>query len=274
MSPMPCADDADETPFAGGATQFAAARGTGMRQIVRVGGTVRRSAGPWSSTIHSVLHHLESHDFEGAPRALGFDSEGREVLTYIAGQPGHFGFHPSPVLAAVGRLVRRFHDTVRSWQPDSSSVWMSPLEPFPGKDCIVCHNDVNPTNVIFRDHRPIALVDWECAGPNPIIAELAQMAWAWVPLFHDELLCEFASPLPSIPELAHRLTVLCDGYGLADRSDLIPATLMWLDLRHDAMKRGHDPRLAAMWRSEQRTYTEATIAWLERNADELSELTK
>ena len=53
---------------------------------VRAGDEVRRPAQPWTATVHSVLRHLEDAGFEGAPRARGFDDQGRERLTFLPGQ--------------------------------------------------------------------------------------------------------------------------------------------------------------------------------------------
>jgi hypothetical protein len=53
--------------------------------VVRVGGTVRRPAGPWTRTVHAYLRHLERQGFSGAPRVLGFDEQGREVLSFLDG---------------------------------------------------------------------------------------------------------------------------------------------------------------------------------------------
>src|SRR5690349_7680727 len=53
---------------------------------VRIGDTVRRAAGPWTPAVHALLQHLEAVGFAGAPRAHGFDEQGREVLTYLPGE--------------------------------------------------------------------------------------------------------------------------------------------------------------------------------------------
>ena len=37
---------------------------------VRVGDTVRRSAGPWTPAVHALLAHLADKGFTGAPRPL------------------------------------------------------------------------------------------------------------------------------------------------------------------------------------------------------------
>jgi hypothetical protein len=78
--------------------------------LVRVGDTVRRPVGPHSPLVHALLAHLESADFEGAPRFLGIDRSGREVLSYIdgevAGRPRPPWIADETRLASVGRLTR------------------------------------------------------------------------------------------------------------------------------------------------------------------------
>lgn len=54
--------------------------------VVRVGETVRRPHHARSDYVHAVLEHLASVGFDGAPRLLGTDEQGREVLSYLAGE--------------------------------------------------------------------------------------------------------------------------------------------------------------------------------------------
>ena len=65
-----------ETPLGGGNMNSG---------VVRVGDTVRRPAGPWTPAVHALLAHLHAAGFDGAPRPLGIDEQGREVLTFISG---------------------------------------------------------------------------------------------------------------------------------------------------------------------------------------------
>jgi hypothetical protein len=71
--------------------------------VVRVGDTVRRPAGPWTSAVHALLDHLHAAGFHGAPRPLGLDGHGREVLTFISGTVAWQG--PGKVVEGV-RLDR------------------------------------------------------------------------------------------------------------------------------------------------------------------------
>ena len=54
--------------------------------VVRVGDTVRRPRGPWSDAVAAYLLHLERVGFRGAPRYLGVDEHGRDVLEFVCGE--------------------------------------------------------------------------------------------------------------------------------------------------------------------------------------------
>jgi hypothetical protein len=59
---------------------------TNAGRVTRVGETVRRPWRPTSPATHALLDHLERLGFDGAPRFLGTDEHGREVLSYIPGE--------------------------------------------------------------------------------------------------------------------------------------------------------------------------------------------
>src|SRR3979490_123534 len=72
--------------------------------VVRVGAPVRRPAGPWTPAVHALLTHLHEAGFRGAPRPLGIDDRGREILTFVPGPGG--GPRPFHPLAARGARPR------------------------------------------------------------------------------------------------------------------------------------------------------------------------
>lgn len=53
--------------------------------VMRIGSTVRRPAGPHTPAVRALLSYLHAAGFEGAPRPLGIDEDGREVLSFIPG---------------------------------------------------------------------------------------------------------------------------------------------------------------------------------------------
>src|SRR5882757_10545781 len=50
-----------------------------------VDGTMRRAPTARSSYVRRLLTHFEQKSWEGAPRHLGHDEQGREIFTYIEG---------------------------------------------------------------------------------------------------------------------------------------------------------------------------------------------
>ena len=86
-------------------------------------------AGSSRAAVRDLLLHLESVGFDGAPRHLGTDDLGREVLTWI---DGDVPLPPYPAwamtdraLTDLGRLIRRFHEataTFRSTTDDWSTA--------------------------------------------------------------------------------------------------------------------------------------------------------
>jgi hypothetical protein len=92
--------------------------------VVRVGDTVRRPAGPHSAFVGRLLRHLSAVGFDGAPRALGVDDRGRDVLTFVDGWiPPNLDRFPDETLVAAARLLRRFQTPrpARSWPPTTRS---------------------------------------------------------------------------------------------------------------------------------------------------------
>ena len=151
---------------------------------MRVGDTVRRPQSPRSPAVHALLRHLERVGFEGAPRYLGQDDQGREVLTYV---PGEAPRPPYPAwaltetaLVSVARLLRRYHEAVRGFDP-SPYGWLT-VVPARFRAGLVCHNDPNLDNVVFRDGEAVALIDFDLASPGSEVWDIALAARLWVPL--------------------------------------------------------------------------------------------
>jgi len=247
-----------EEPLAGG----------GLTEVVRVGDTVRRATGAWTPAVHALLRHLQQVGFDGAPRVLGLDDRGREILTYVSGDGASWS---DGELEAAARLVRAFHDATASFVPPPDAEWQF-MVGAPRAGDVVCHNDLSPWNTIYRDGTPAALVDWDLAAPGPRLWDVAWAVYRYVPLFDDETCRRLEIPVPAA---AHRLRLFCDAYGLDERTALLETVCARLDaLIASAREWGQGGRPGwrdvwrdtggAQWRAG-RAFVEARAAEWERN---------
>lgn len=190
-----------------------------MTTVVRIGDTVRRPAGRWTPAVHSLLRHLEDVGFEGAPRVLGFDEQGREVLTYLSTDSSPRW--SDAALVGAGRLVRRLHEALRDFAPPPGAVWRYPSVGRRAPDNPIGHNDLQPGNTVYSDGVPYGFIDWDLAGPAPPLYDVALAAITFTPLHHGE---RFRPPgCPSASERIDRLRVFADAYGIEDRLALLDA---------------------------------------------------
>jgi hypothetical protein len=255
--------------------------------VVRVGSTVRRASHSWSADVLDLLGHLELEGFAGAPRALGFDEQGREVLTYIEGevgrgdgfiadQGGRFDIRlPDYVwhdraLVHLGALIRAYHDAAATFRWTDRDWMFEPRQPAE----TVCHNELFPWNTVFRSGVPVAFIDWDTAAPGPRAWDLGLAAWRWVPFSRDEK--SQAIGLPSgVAEKARRFRLLLDAYGIKPDVGIVEVGI-------DRMRNllGHLSSLAAdgsEWEAElarRGVLDELTleIGWVEEHAATLADL--
>lgn len=167
-------------------------------------------------------------------------------------------------LRSVGGLLRRLHDAVAGFDPSPYTWTTSAPPPFAGTS--VTHNDPNLDNVVFRDGRAVALVDFDLAAPGDPVWDVAGTARLWAPL-RDPV---DASDGRRHRELA-RLRILADAYGLDDdgRSRLAAATgahHAWMcELVGDGARNGV-PGFAEYWTPDAQARAARTDRWLERQS--------
>lgn len=67
---------------------------------IRVDGSVRRPVRALTRSVHDLLQHLDQVGFQGVPKVLGIDEQGREMLTHLQGQTvGNSRPWPSPCVS-------------------------------------------------------------------------------------------------------------------------------------------------------------------------------
>jgi hypothetical protein len=154
-------------------------------RVVRVGDTVRRPIRGSSAAAQALLVHLERVGFDATPRFLGVDGVGREILTFV---DGDVPLPPYPAwamtdraISGLGALLRRFHDASASFDAGDVAGWSTTWSD-PGGGPLICHNDLFPENVVFRDGLPVALIDFGEAAPGRPTWDLAIAADVWAPL--------------------------------------------------------------------------------------------
>ncbi len=170
-------------------------------RVVRIGATVRKPALVQTAGVEAVLTHLA--DFDGAPRTLGRDEEGRHVLEFI---PGALADTMPPFsldeLARIGRMIRELHDAMESFRPPADTVWDA-VVPDPTGGDLICHNDLAPWNLV-RDGERWVFIDWDNAGPASRLWDLGYAAHGFVPFVVGG----------NVDVDGPRLRALADGYGL------------------------------------------------------------
>lgn len=177
------------------------------------GPVVHRPAGPWTPAVHGLLGFLADAGLDGVPRVVGFDGEGREVLTYLPGRAIAVDDEAAPdaVVRDAAAWLRRYHDVVRAYDPGPQRWRQSEAAPAPGQ--LICHNDTGAYNWIVDHTRFAGMIDWDQAGPGHPLDDLAFLCWSGVPLFRE---------IP-VTDAARRVTVAADAYGGVAASDLLDA---------------------------------------------------
>ncbi|MHB8466628.1 MAG: phosphotransferase [Acidimicrobiales bacterium] len=249
--------------------------GPDVAQSELIDGQVHRASGPWTPAVHALLRHLEAVGWDHAPRVVGFDDDGREVVTWIDGEapvlPWPAWMATDDALVGLAHLLRGYHDAVCTFVPPEGAVWRSWLGS-PGGP-IIRHGDPFPSNVVFRDGRPEALIDWEFAQPGTALDDLASAAKHWVPLTSDANAATDGWALPI--ERRARLHLLCDAYGLGaeDRALLVPTAIrnaVFGYRSHKVWGAAGVAGFAQMWAEGSGARILGDRAWLQANQADLS----
>ncbi|WP_323671351.1 phosphotransferase [Candidatus Poriferisodalis multihospitum] len=219
--------------------------------VVRSGPHVLRPATPYTPSIHRFLASLERSGFEGASVPVGLDPDGRERLSFIDGDvpvpPYPDWAQSDSVLASAADLMRCFHTAASGFDP-SPMAWNTELAD-PAGGMVVCHNDVCLENVVFRDGRAVALIDFDFAAPGRPLFDLACFARMCVPIDDDMS----ASRLGwHDADRGPRLRLVAESYGLdiAERAELLGLVDRSMQVGAELVRRraeAGDPSFVKMW---------------------------
>lgn len=188
--------------------------------VVRIGNTVRRQPGHASLAVHKLLQHLERKQFQGSPRWLGMDEQGREILSFIEGEAGQWPaiWTSEAALMTAARLLRSYHDlTVDLVASNADWVYAYPDR---ARHEVICHNDFAPYNLVFMDLNAVGIIDFDLAGPGPRLKDVAYAAYWMTPL---SLSAEDMRPFAEADLQAgsRRLKTFCATYGIAADANLL-----------------------------------------------------
>jgi phosphotransferase family enzyme len=182
---------------------------------VRIGNTVRRTAGPWTPAIHRLLHYLHGVGYDRCPLPLGIDEQGREVLTFLPGRtvgderPWPSWVHSDAALTDVAIWLKDYHHAVADFPAPDGAEWRLAGAAHPGG--LICHNDAAPYNAAWNDDGLVGFFDWDFAGPGSPDWDLAFAAFSWVPL-HARHVVE-AEGFRALDDRRGRLELLLMTYG-------------------------------------------------------------
>ena len=240
-------------------------------RVVKVGNTVRRTAGPWTPTIQALLGHLQAKGFP-APRPLGLDEAGRESVSYLAGRASNWPWPPALLATAgaaqIGVILKRYHEVVADFDPPSP-VWRHGAEAL-GGGRIALHGDFGPHNLVWSETGLTGVIDFELARPGDPAEDVGFALIRAAQLRPDEMTrpVGFATP----PDRRARLSAFRSGYGMAV-ADLLTAAI--------AAQRGEIERMARFgaaglepWTTFRRRGLEdqarRELIWIEANAGSLA----
>jgi hypothetical protein len=208
--------------------------GGNMAAVSRVGNTVRRSVGPWTQQVHMLLAHLRAKGIQEVPAPLGFDEQGREILTFVPGVVGHSlraELRGDAVLAAAARLLRRLHDATENVAQAWLSGWQAPTrEPVE----VICHGDFAPYNLVFDGGKLVGVIDFDHAHPGNRAWDLAYALYRCVPIMDPTNPEQYGT----VAEQCRRLRLFCNEYGVQERAQIVDAIGLRIAYMAESLRQG------------------------------------
>jgi hypothetical protein len=158
------------------------------------------------------------------PEPLGRDEQGREVLSWI---DGDVAVPPYPdwastdeFMISVAHLLRSMHEASAGFDP-TPYVWNDELrDAFVGPN--MCHNDLCLENLVARDGRVVAFLDFDFLAPGRVVTDVVATSRFVVPLRSPAR----RQPWLGEDEVFRRLRLFADSYGLTDEERVTFVTVL------------------------------------------------
>lgn len=248
----------DETPF----------KNNEHRPIAKIGDTVHRPTHWWTPSVHDLLQYLEKVGFPYSPRVLGFDDDGREVLSYIEGESGNAGW--TKIISDTGltnfaKLLKSYHEAIADYRPPQDAEWAYSANVLgPGE--IMCHGDFGPWNIAWDGETPVGILDWDFVLPAPPSYDIFYALEYAAPFRDDATTLEWHH-FSEVPDRKRRVQLFLDAYG-SDLTDIVDGVAnvqrQGIDFVKHLADRGLQPQLD--WTKDGTLETvEKQARWTEEN---------
>ncbi len=142
---------------------------TNQIEVEFINHAVHRPAGRWTKQVHKFLRFLRDNGFNQAPEPLGFDEQGREVVSFVEGQTCDYPLSKDVAslnaLVSAAKLLRAYHDVSQKFlkhNPGANQDWMLPCQ---SPQEVICHNDFAPYNICFDGEQAVGIIDFDTAHP-------------------------------------------------------------------------------------------------------------
>lgn len=200
-------------------------RETPQDQVESINNEVHRPAGYWTRQVHKFLHFLREQGFCAAPEPLGFDEQGREVVSFIKGEVSHDLLSQNAsslkVLTSAAKLLRAYHDASQNFL-NVNSVSKDWLLPCKNPQEVICHGDFAPYNLVLDGEQVIGIIDFDAVHPGPRTWDIAYALYRFAPFTNPNNEDGFGN----IEDQILRARLFCNAYGLAKEKRMGMADLM------------------------------------------------
>ncbi|MCS5707983.1 aminoglycoside phosphotransferase family protein [Candidatus Berkiella cookevillensis] len=187
---------------------------------------VHRESGYWTKQVHQFLHFLREQGFTQAPEPLGFDEQGREIVSFVKGQTCDYPLSDEvaslEALVSAAKLLRTYHNVSQSFLNEittTNQTWMlscrDPQE-------VICHSDFAPYNICFEGKQAVGIIDFETAHPGPRVWDIVYALYRFAPFSNPKNIESFGG----IEDQILRAYLFCNAYGLNEESRIGLVDLM------------------------------------------------